>query len=269
MGHLTIERTCSVDTCEKGIKARGLCRNHYEVWRRSNRDLVKPTANRWNNDDGTRMACLKPECEKPVETQGLCKQHYQNFHYMTNRGLTKSRRNRKLTDYDGVKTVPPCTFEGCGRDEFNPGLCAGHYYQGLRGEKLRPLFEREMCPVPRCNESFNVKLGKRGVCRGHSDTMSRFSLTRDQLIDLLAPGVCSSSGCSRVQRLSIDHDHSCCPAGKFPGRKVSCGECVRGLLCSTCNTALGLLGEDPSRIAGLLNYLENTKAPSKSGGNVL
>lgn len=45
----------------------------------------------------------------------------------------------------------------------------------------------------------------------------------------------------------IDHDHSCCP-------KHSCGQCVRGLLCAQCNTALGLLNESDSTILGLLAY---------------
>lgn len=31
---------------------------------------------------------------------------------------------------------------------------------------------------------------------------------------------------------------------------------VRGLLCSECNQALGLLGEDPDRVKALLKYIE-------------
>jgi hypothetical protein len=40
------------------------------------------------------------------------------------------------------------------------------------------------------------------------------------------------------QRICIDHDHACCPPST-PTR--CCGKCVRGLLCLTCNIALGYI----------------------------
>lgn len=50
----------------------------------------------------------------------------------------------------------------------------------------------------------------------------------------------------------VDHDHSCCPG------KRSCGECVRGILCSRCNTAIGGLQDDPTLLRAAADYLDRT-----------
>ena len=46
------------------------------------------------------------------------------------------------------------------------------------------------------------------------------------------------------KRLSVDHNHNCCPT------KHACGKCNRGLLCFNCNKKLGMLeiflGDFPS-----------------------
>lgn len=42
--------------------------------------------------------------------------------------------------------------------------------------------------------------------------------------------------CGTIQRLSVDHDHNCCDT-----HATSCGECLRGLLCETCNLRLSYL----------------------------
>lgn len=49
--------------------------------------------------------------------------------------------------------------------------------------------------------------------------------------------------------LCIDHDHTCCPGSK------SCGKCVRGLLCDTCNLLLGQANDDLGILTAAANYL--------------
>ena len=39
--------------------------------------------------------------------------------------------------------------------------------------------------------------------------------------------------CQNERRLVLDHDHSCCIG------PVTCGECLRGLICDPCNSSLG------------------------------
>ena len=48
----------------------------------------------------------------------------------------------------------------------------------------------------------------------------------------------------------VDHDHSCCPG------EYGCAQCVRGLLCSGCNIALGCVRDNPERLRALADYLE-------------
>lgn len=51
----------------------------------------------------------------------------------------------------------------------------------------------------------------------------------------------------RLHRLCIDHDHRHCEKG--------CRECIRGLLCRTCNYQLGVLEARPDWLRKALAYL--------------
>jgi hypothetical protein len=51
--------------------------------------------------------------------------------------------------------------------------------------------------------------------------------------------------------LVVDHDHQCCPVDRY-----SCGKCVRGLICRTCNMAAGLVYESSETARSLAAYLE-------------
>ena len=63
-------------------------------------------------------------------------------------------------------------------------------------------------------------------------------------------GVCKICGKTDYKRLSVDHDHSCCPGEK------TCGKCTRGLLCSRCNRALGSMEDNVELLQKMINYLK-------------
>ncbi len=55
-----------------------------------------------------------------------------------------------------------------------------------------------------------------------------------------------------AKALAVDHDHACCDG------IYSCGSCIRGLLCFSCNTALGAADDSASRLRALADYLERS-----------
>jgi hypothetical protein len=68
--------------------------------------------------------------------------------------------------------------------------------------------------------------------------LARYGLTKELFDRLLETQDYACAMCHLRfrggQPIFIDHDHACCS-----GEKTSCGKCVRGLLCLSCNTALG------------------------------
>ncbi len=85
------------------------------------------------------------------------------------------------------------------------------------------------------------------VVRKRWDRVLRsYGLTQSQFQELVADqggrcAICSGDRCGRGDRLHIDHCHT---TNK-----------IRGLLCARCNTAVGLLGDDPERAEKLAAYL--------------
>jgi hypothetical protein len=72
----------------------------------------------------------------------------------------------------------------------------------------------------------------------------------------------SNNGCTicgktkeqnRDRFLSVDHDHSCC------NQKITCGKCIRGLLCDTCNRAVGLLQDNEENAFAVYEYIKKSK----------
>lgn len=85
-------------------------------------------------------------------------------------------------------------------------------------------------------------------------TIKAYHTTNEFLNELLdrQGGVCAI--CKSPGNLHVDHDHKCCPT-----RALSCGKCIRGFLCSNCNTGVGSFDDEPERIQSAINYLRRWK----------
>lgn len=133
------------------------------------------------------------------------------------------------------------------------------YPKKLNGEKIH---------CRRCNEyldisSFSVKKRSDGYfdlsycinCEkhlGHHYNMKRLGISPERYVELEKQQEykCKICGNKDNKRLSVDHDHSCCDS--YP----ACGNCVRGLLCSRCNRALGMINDDIDILQKMINYLK-------------
>ena len=110
-------------------------------------------------------------------------------------------------------------------------------------------------PGPRCATCHRERRKGLAEARRLAYVLKQYNLSPEQYEALRAPLRRNSKGqyicplCDRNQARCVDHDHDCCSG------KVSCGRCVRGLICSPCNKFLGHLRDDPSAFDRFKRYL--------------
>lgn len=134
-----------------------------------------------------------------------------------------------------------CAEPACGTPVKARGLCDSHYQRSRRKGELEVLY-------PKDGRSLTPRY-KRSATLQH-----RYSITIEQYEDLLESqgfrcAICRVEESQTGKALSVDHDHACCA-----GRR-SCGKCIRGLLCYSCNTHLGWYDRNASEVE---RYLEAT-----------
>ena len=96
--------------------------------------------------------------------------------------------------------------------------------------------------------------------RCKSDSRHGLSLERRRELLDSQNGCCGACGSAfdlyGDNTYRVDHDHSCCPGL----RSNSCGECIRGLLCSACNFGIAHFSDDPAALQQAASYLEKYNA---------
>jgi hypothetical protein len=220
---------------------------------------------RWQRDEGTdRPRCSIDPCQKPALKRGWCDMHYGRWQ--------RNGDPEKII----VKVRAVCSFGPCDRVSDSHGLCSTHNDQRVAGKSLteirawRSNLERDDQGRKLCRSCLDWlqedDFGRSSrspdglwhickQCRMDHHRLIRYGLTPDQYDKMLADqgGGCAICGqqCATGRKLAVDHDHSCCPEASR-----SCGECVRGLLCSACNHGVGKFEDSPERLRRAAEYLE-------------
>ena len=169
-----------------------------------------------------------------------------------------------------------CSIDSCDSAHYSKGFCERHYRKwrrhgdALAGRRTAGLIQerdklgRKLCML--CEEwlpesSFQMRPGGsadglRNRCsRCMSDGKRGMTIEQRRAFLVAQEGSCVCGmvfdvyGGGNGSSYCIDHDHSCCPGEK------SCGDCIRGLLCSACNLVLGHADDRPDVLHGLIGYL--------------
>jgi len=96
------------------------------------------------------------------------------------------------------------------------------------------------------------------------DKKRKYGISWDEYINLHEEQKWLCAICGKVQErkalkhyregsyLEVDHNHKCCSG------KITCGKCIRGLLCGRCNRKLAVL-EDEEFFTKAVEYLNRYK----------
>lgn len=153
-----------------------------------------------------------------------------------------------------------CEYRGCTYSIYAKRLCRSHYLQQRKGHELRPAHTRlsdfrDPCSLAFCDRP---RVGDSLVCKSHWNVARIHHISIERLIELSDHGC---DACGAPGKVEVDHSHSCPKCGDS---NYSCGLCVRGALCRSCNAILSFLerGFDSPAVNRMLkalsSYLERT-----------
>ena len=147
-----------------------------------------------------------------------------------------------------------CTVENCSKPIWYSYYCESHYRRNVKWGN--PIIER-LCfdcattvvdPKVIGNHFYCVECYELISTYGHllpltKGQLSNHKLRRAKAISILLSQDFKCALCKETTNdWRIDHNHLCCSDSKG----TSCGRCVRGLLCHTCNLMIGWIEKHPN-----------------------
>lgn len=142
---------CSVDGCDRNVKARGYCGTHYALWRRNGKpERISPKVE-------YPAICTVDGCTSQHSAKGFCAMHYQRWIAYGSTDDPRNRRRRFRCKVDGCEDAKHKAF----------GFCEYHYERHRAGLSVQTLPERktrrDVCTVDGCDGRHSAK----GFCVKH------------------------------------------------------------------------------------------------------
>lgn len=244
----SIAPRCSMAECDKPVHCDPYCSTHYARFKTRGSAEDSALIRQMNINTGF---CSVEGCDNPMRKRTWCAAHYSQWTRMGEVAPFVRKWTPKGT---------PCALCGDAVLEGSKGrkFCSQSCQMAAsRHKNNRPT--KATCVA--CERTFS--LARRDGRLQRTDTKwchdcrrtraearryLRYGVTQVWYVEKMAQG-CSICGATD-RRFHVDHDHGCCPGQR------SCGECVRGLLCSQCNQALGLFGDRTDILHKAIEYLK-------------
>lgn len=142
-----------------------------------------------------------------------------------------------------------CSIEDCKKPHYAKTWCRMHYARWVRTGQTN----RKSSRVKK--QRTYIYNGKEFTYRKSYELMYKYKMTQEEFDERTSKG-CEICGIEQVDTsFHVDHDHNCCDG------VISCGECVRGVICSRCNVAVEkyesnkMRADNPTRDM-IVNYME-------------
>ncbi len=189
--------------------------------------------------------CQIEGCTRPHKARGLCQTHYAQRLRGSDFSPIRSRVREK---------PPECVEDGCSEPVKAKGLCKAHYQRFLRHGHTRYRDRKKpakQCAIDGCDSILYAK----DLCHAHYlkqrkwqaygvDAARYQQMLREQgggCAICRQPEKITDNASGKVKDLAVDHCHAT--------------GAVRALLCSACNTAIGLFNDDVALLAKAQAYV--------------
>jgi Recombination endonuclease VII len=201
----------------------------------------------------------------PGRRPKYCNDECKRAHYATMLPCSIEGCTKKASNRDPICPMHRARLRNLGNlDGHTPKVCAHcgeEWVKTASGASKRTKYCSDACFTAAMKKQDDERKVRNKPKRTAWMRQARYKLTAEDFSQMFddQDGCCAICGLQtekdstdRKARLYVDHDHSCCEGGNA----MTCGNCVRDLLCWWCNSGLGLFKDDPARLRDAAIYLE-------------